>query len=313
MTMLAPLLEDLPPTVLVVDDARDVRTLVRLELELSGVRVVEAGKGDDALRLLSEEMVDVVLLDVDIPVLDGYQVMARVQADPRLSEVPVVFLTAQDAPDDVIRALALGAHDHIAKPFHSSELRARVEGAVRVKRLQDQLRASNRRLLEESRTDILTRLPNRRRIEEELQRVASASKRHGTEYTVVVVDIDRFKTVNDTWGHAAGDEVLRTVASLLTATLRTEDAVGRWGGEEFLFVLPMTPLDGGLALMDRVRRLLAASPVSVAPGEEVTVTISAGIASGVGDFLPVVTAADDAVYAAKAAGRDCVHVADQST
>lgn len=291
-------------SVLVVDDVADVRHLVRLALESHGHDVFEAAHGDEALAVLSATDVDLVLLDADLPVRDGWSVLEVVRDDPRWSELPVVFLSAQDAPDQVVRALRLGANDHIAKPFHTDELRARVAAAVRIKRLQDELKTRNRLLAEESRTDALTGLPNRRALDEELARVASAASRHGQIYVVGVLDIDHFKAVNDTWGHEAGDAVLVTIADVLRDTLRTEDVVGRWGGEEFVVVLPMTTLEGGLVVIDRLREKVSALPMEVAPDERIAVTMSAGCAPGTGTVAAALRLADDALYRAKVAGRD---------
>jgi two-component system cell cycle response regulator len=291
-------------SVLVVDDVADVRHLVRLALESNGHDVFEAAHGDEALAVLSRVDVDLVLLDADLPVRDGWSVLEVVRDDPRWSELPVVFLSAQDAPDQVVRALRLGANDHIAKPFHTDELRARVAAAVRIKRLQDDLRTRNRVLAEESRTDALTGLPNRRALDEELARVASAALRHGHAYVVGVLDIDHFKAVNDTWGHEAGDAVLVAIADVLRETLRTEDVVGRWGGEEFVVVLPMTPLDGALVVIDRLRAEVSTRPLAIDGGEQIRVTMSAGCAAGTGAVAAALRLADDALYRAKLTGRD---------
>ena len=292
--------------VLIVDDVPDVRRLVRLALEPSGHAVYEAAHGDEALEVLTRVDIDLVLLDADLPVRDGWSVLSVVRDDPRWSALPVVFLSAQDAPDDVVRALRLGANDHIGKPFHTDELRARVAAAVRIKRLQDDLLARNLVLAEESRTDVLTGLPNRRALDEELARVASAASRHGHTYVVSLLDVDHFKAVNDTWGHDAGDAVLVAIADVLRATLRTEDVVGRWGGEEFVVVLPMTPLDGGLVVIERLRERVAIVAVPVGPGgaERCHVTVSAGCVASAGPVAPALRLADEALYRAKAAGRD---------
>lgn len=293
-------------SVLIVDDVLDVRRLVRLALEPGGHDVYEAAHGDEALEVLSTVDIDLVLLDADLPVRDGWSVLTVMRDDPRWTSLPVVFLTAQDGPDDIVRALRLGANDHIGKPFHTDELRARVAAAVRMKRLQDDLLARNRLLAEESRTDVLTGLPNRRALDEELARVASAASRHGHPYVVSVLDVDHFKAVNDTWGHDAGDAVLVAVADVLRTTLRTEDVVGRWGGEEFVVVLPMTPLDGGFIVIERLRERVAAVSVSVGSGglERCSVTISAGCVASTGPVAAALRLADEALYRAKATGRD---------
>src|SRR5512133_996046 len=204
-----------------------------------------------------------------MPYLDGHAVLARVKADPRLADIPVVFVTSRVTTEDVVEGLRLGAHDYLRKPFEPSELLARVHAAVRSKALQDELRLRNAELELASRTDALTGLRNRRHLEERLQLLAA----EGDRLSVLLCDIDRLKQVNDTRGHAAGDEVLRVVAGRLRAAARPGDVPGRWGGEEFLVVLPG----------------------------------SVGVASGVEDgWEGLLRRADTGLYAAKDGGRDRV-------
>ncbi|MDP3711697.1 MAG: diguanylate cyclase [Mycobacteriales bacterium] len=289
------------PVVLLAEDSPTVRALVRVELEDAGYAVVEAADGRVAVDLARQSAPSVVLLDVEMPVLDGYGVIAELKVDPATRDVPVVILTGQA---DLVKALDAGAHDFVRKPPQQGELRARVAAAVRVKVLQDELRARADELERVSRTDHLTGLHNRRHIEEHLRRLRSGARRHGYPLAVLVIDVDHFKQVNDTLGHAGGDEVLIEVARRLGATVRREDLVGRWGGEEFIVLAPHTDLPAAAALGERLRMAVGGTPV-LGGGRALTVTISVGAAAGDGDD-DLVVQADRHLYAAKAAGRDRV-------
>jgi diguanylate cyclase (GGDEF)-like protein len=294
--------------VLLADDSSTVRAIARLELEAAGYDVIEAGDGKQALEQAREQLPDVVLLDIEMPVMDGYETVQALKADPLTADVPVVFLTGRAGPDDVVRALRLGGHDYLRKPPEPAELLARVNAALRVKALQDELRARAAELDRVSRTDHLTGLYNRRHVEEHLRMLSAGARRHGKPLTVLVFDDDHFNAVNDTLGHTAGDEVLQEVADRLQATLRAEDVLGRWGGEEFLLVLPDTGAAAATSLGERLRELVRSAPVSSSKGD-VTVTISVGGASAEspGEH-DLVLLADQQLYAAKDAGRDRVLV-----
>lgn len=216
-----------------------------------------------------------------------------------------MFLTARDSAEDVVAALDLGAHDYLRKPFEPAELIARVRAAVRMKALQDELRERNEVLEKVSRTDVLTGLWNRRHLEEHLGAVASAARRRETPYSVLMIDIDQFKRVNDQNGHAVGDTVLREVATRLRSGIRTEDQVARWGGEEFLAVLPSTSQDDARRVAERLRGSIEDAPV-LAGGLNVSMTISIGIAAGIRDPEELIESAGRSLYKAKEAGRNRV-------
>lgn len=296
------------PRIVIADDSLVIRTVLRKQLEEHGNAVIEAVDGEQALRVCHEEVPDVVLLDVEMPKLDGHAVLKELRADAVTADIPVVFLTGRSSTEDVVDGLRLGAHDYLRKPFEPAELVARVSAALRVKRLQDELRLRNAELDAMSRTDALTGLPNRRHLQEQLLRVGSAARRHGSTFGVLMVDVDHFKRVNDELGHESGDTVLQEIARRVTGACRLDDVAGRWGGEEFLVVAPSTDAGGLAALGERIRQAASSAPV-VLTDRSLTVTVSIGAASnGTGDSDAAVRNADAALYEAKNGGRDRVVV-----
>ncbi len=296
-------------TILVADDSMVVRAVLRRQLETDGHTVVEAVNGEEAIDACREYHPDVILLDVEMPVLDGHATLMRLKADPELKDIPVVFLTGRVDTVDVVNGLRLGAHDYLRKPFEANELMARVSAALRTKWLQDELRTRNAELDRVSRIDMLTNIYNRRHLDEHLRRVISAARRHDRTVGVLIVDIDHFKEVNDERGHLAGDVVLREVAARLQQAMRTEDALGRWGGEEFLGVLTDTPPEGIRIMAERLRQVIAAAPFILDDGSRIGVTVSVGHTYGTEDAEVLVHRADDALYVAKAEGRNRVAAA----
>jgi two-component system cell cycle response regulator len=299
-------------TVLIADDSVVVRAVVRARLEDEGYDVVEAADGDAALAMCVQSPPDVVLLDVEMPGLDGHQVLATLKRDEALADIPVVFLTGRTAMDDMVAGLRAGAHDYLKKPFEAAELVARVGSAAHVKKLQDRLRERNADLERVSRTDMLTGLYNRRHLEDQLAREHSTARRSHRDLGLLLLDIDHFKRVNDTYGHAAGDRVLCEFAERMTRHLRAGDIAGRWGGEEFLVILPSTDLEGALHVAERIRASVDATPfdTSETSGPAISVTVSGGCVVGPADTPDdLVSAADDGLYAAKDAGRNQMIVA----
>jgi diguanylate cyclase (GGDEF)-like protein len=293
------------PLVLVADDSATIRALVRYELESGGYDVVEATDGPAALAVTDQHAVDVVLLDIQMPGPDGHAVLAQLKAREATRDVPVVFLSGNDSADDVVQALREGAHDYLRKPPDPAELQARVASAYRMKQLQDQLRERAVELESISRTDHLTGLYNRRHGEEYLRRALAFARRSGQPVTVLLIDVDHFKQVNDTRGHSGGDDVLFEVAQALSSVVRTEDVIARWGGEEFFVCAHRSDLAAAGVLAERLRAAVAARC-------DVTVSIGAAVSSG--DDTDLLETADRNLYAAKAAGRDrCVLAASTPT
>ena len=206
-------------TILIADDSLVVRAVVRSGLEDEGYRVIEAVDGLAALEQCRQDPPDVILLDIEMPGLDGYEVLAELKCNAHLKDIPVVFLTSRSGMDDVVAGLRGGAHDYLKKPFEAAELLARVGSAFHIKKLQDQLQQRNAELDRISRTDGLTGLFNRRHLDEELARRNTDSLRHGEAICVLLLDLDHFKHINDAYGHPAGDLVLRAFADRISARL----------------------------------------------------------------------------------------------
>ncbi len=296
-------------TVMIADDSPVIRAVVRAGLEAEGYEVLETGDGTAALEQCQRRPPDAILLDIIMPGLDGYEVLAQLKANPELSHIPVVFLTGRTSMDDVVAGLRAGAHDYLRKPFEPEELLARVGSAIHVKQLQDQLRERNAALDRVSRTDALTGLFNRRHLDEELAIRCGYARRYQEPLSVLLLDIDHFKVVNDTHGHPAGDVVLSEFAHRLANKLRMGDTAGRWGGEEFLVILPHTDLSGAIEVAERIRAAAAAAPF-IAGTTQITVTVSGGCCSGQGESPEeLLHSVDLALYQAKDAGRNQIAAA----
>jgi two-component system chemotaxis response regulator CheY len=296
----------LPPTVLVVEASATVREALIRQLGDRGYRVVAAADGDEALALVAAERPDAILLDHELPGLSGAEVLDRLRADDELAAVPVIMLTHSADREALLDALGRGAHDHLVAPFDPAELAARVMAALRVKALHDQLVEANQRLAAQALTDELTGVANRRHGAHELERAVALATRHGHLLALARVDIDHFKQINDTHGHQAGDRVLAEVARRLAGALRGGDELARWGGDEFVAILPDTDREGALRAAQRLRAAVDAAHVPV-NGGDVAVTVSVGWAHWAGDTPDDLLArADRSLYQAKDTGRNAV-------
>jgi two-component system cell cycle response regulator len=295
--------------ILVVDDNRDNAEIIVTRLRYRGYDVADAATGEQALGRIRETPPDVVLLDLMLPDIDGYEVASRIRADEALPFIPIIMLTARDLDEDRIGWFEAGADDFLTKPVRFPELEARVRALIRIKRLHDELAIKNAELERLSTSDGLTGLFNHRHSHELLCEEFERSARTRAPITVAMFDLDHFKAVNDTWGHIAGDHLLRETAALLRRTAREIDSLGRYGGEEFIAILPSTDPAGGSFFAERVRATIEATEFELEDDTRIRITVSAGTASiphpGIHDALALVRCADEALYAAKRAGRNC--------
>ncbi len=298
--------------VLVADDSRIYRKLVEQTLSEKQYAVLFAKNGQEAIDLFSEHQPSLVITDWMMPDLTGIELCERIRNHSRNSYTYIIILTGITEKNELVKGLAAGADDYLTKPFHSNELLARVGVGRRIVELHRQLEAKNSLLQELALTDSLTGLPNRRAIEDWATRQLSGAIRYGFSFLVVLADLDHFKSVNDTYGHDAGDTVLKKFAEILRANSRRSDICGRIGGEEFLFVLTHTTQDNAKIVIERIRAELQAAKFDF-DGTSLTVTASFGLASFDGlqhaDFNRLVTQADVALYAAKRAGRNRMEIA----
>jgi two-component system cell cycle response regulator len=293
-------------TVMLVEDSTATRRILRGVLEGASYRVTEAGDGAEALDLCRTDPPDLLLLDVDMPVMDGPEMISHLRADDSLAEIPVIMVSARTRAQDVADGLGRGALDYIRKPCAAIELRARVAAVLQRESQQRRLRELAEHANRLSLVDALTGAANRRRFDRRRDELLD-TRPPGAPIGLVVLDIDHFKEVNDASGHLAGDAVLRILSRRLHSEIGSEDLLVRWGGEEFLVLAPDRDARATATLAARLHEVVGAAPVAIAGHGSLAVTASAGWACGVlGEIEDLILDADRALYQAKRAGRDRV-------
>lgn len=302
-------------SVLIIDDSVTVREQIIRTLESFGLfsRYYEAEDGMEGFKILLSSPVDIILCDLEMPRIDGFKFLRMLKTRPDHQDVPVIILTGMNDRERKIKGLEQGASDYITKPFDPEELVARVNIHLKIKKLQDDLRRSNELLLELSNTDHLTGLFNRRYMMKALDKELQRSVRNGGNLSLIMLDIDHFKRVNDSFGHLQGDVVLQNVALLLQKELRSYDCAARYGGEEFVAILPDSSLKESVLVADRIR-LAVQKTIFNGPLDKLSLTVSLGVASFSLEQTPTVDGfiklADDALYRAKGNGRNRVEFYD---
>jgi diguanylate cyclase (GGDEF)-like protein len=313
-----------------VDDDRLNRIKLSVNLEESGCEVALAENGEQALEMLRAEPFDTVLLDLMMPVMDGFEVLQHVATDSSLQHIPIIVVSAEEDLESVVRCIEMGAADHLPKPFNSTILRARINACLQKKLAHDreaalyrELRQRHQELQELHATvneqaamlkelsirDGLTGLYNRRHFDEHVARTFAQAERYDHPLTVMIGDIDFFKRINDGFSHAVGDAVLCQVARILQDNTRESDVVARYGGEEFVIALAETPLSQATNLCEKLRAKIEAHPWNqIAP--ELRVTMSMGLCDdlGLGSLEKMMAYADTRLYQAKTGGRNRVCV-----
>ena len=298
-----------PMRVLAAEDNPVFQSMLKTMLTKWGYQAVVARSGTEAWRILqSPDAPRLAVLDWMMPGMDGVEICRAIRVANREPYIYILLLTARTESQDLIEGMDAGADDYLTKPFNAHELRVRLHAGRRILDLQEELLKAREALREQATHDGLTGLLNRNSILETLDDELSRATRAGQPVSVLMADLDRFKSINDCHGHLAGDAVLREAASRLKSAARRYDSVGRYGGEEFLIVLPGCDASHAAVQGERMREAIGATPF-LTPSQPVPVTASLGVACS-SNCAPgaLVRKADDALYAAKAKGRNQVLV-----
>jgi two-component system, cell cycle response regulator len=295
--------------ILIMDDSRSVREEIRqvfLEARVDAV-FFEAENGLDGFKILLEQPMDLVLCDLVMPHMDGLKFLQMRASRPDLLEVPVLMLTAVGDVDQKVKVLSQGAGDYVTKPFHPGELTARALVHLKIKQLQDELRQKNALLTELSTTDSLTKINNRRHFLELARKEMERSERLGLVLSLIMLDVDHFKEINDRHGHQVGDEVLVAICKKVNETLREYDVFGRYGGDEFTIMLPQTDLKHAHRVGERLEAGIQALAIQAFGDKPATISVGVAARSASSpDLESLLRLADQALYEAKKRGRACV-------
>ena len=300
MSNIESLFPDESMTIMIVDDTAENINVLRLTLANFGCKIAVALNGKMALDLIPKLKPDLILLDVMMPGINGFDVCRTLKKDPDLKDIPVIFITANGDSNHVVEGFEAGAVDFIVKPFRTEEVCARVKTHL-------SLSAALRKLTQSNETDPLTGLFNRRAFMKKAATEVARFKRSHKPFTLLFGDIDFFKNINDTYGHSAGDDILVAISKILNTEKREIDQVARWGGEEFLVLLPETSSKGGLEHGNKIRELIAATTITH-EGQEIKVTMSFGLSEFDGELTldKTIDLADQRLYKAKNSGRNKV-------
>ncbi len=292
-----------PHHILVVDDEPHILKAVEYILDRAGYLVLAARDGEEALELVARRRPALVVADIMLPGMDGYELCRRLRSRYPDSLTPFIFLSARDSIGDRVKGMRTGADAYLTKPFHREELLAMVEAIL----------GRHLSYATQLMTDDLTGLLNRNYILQRLEEEFARARRYRRPLAAAMIDLDNFKAINDLCGHPAGDRLLRRIAQLLRGEMRKQDFIGRYGGEEFLAVLPETTADDGAVLLERCRKKVAEITARRGKNSEgIPVTLSAGVtelAGGDENLSELLERADHLLYRAKEEGRDRVAVA----
>jgi diguanylate cyclase (GGDEF)-like protein len=301
--------------ILLVEDNKLQARFIKDFLESKGYDILLVENGTSAIKTAKTTPVDLILLDLVLPDISGNEVCRWLTHNPDTKDIPIIILTAKTDISERVAVLEAGAHDYLPKPFDEAELNARIYAALRTKALQDELKQRNKQLIELTKklelmaiTDPLTGIYNRRHFEKIVKTEFSKAVRYKHPLSCLMIDVDHFKRINDRYGHDAGDSVLREVTELMSSSLREIDVLARWGGEEFIILLPNTMGDNARPVAERILKNISSHKFAKLPDNE-TVTVSIGVAvtdRDIKNWEKLIKQADDALYRAKARGRNRV-------
>lgn len=302
--------------VLMVEDSRLSLEVYAQRLERRGYAVATATSAEEGRARLDEAQPDIVLLDVFMPKVSGFEFLRELRTTPRTSTTPVILISALSDTKHIVEGLELGANDYVTKPIVMPILTARMEALLRSQELVRKLEVQTELLSKLAAFDDLTGAYNRRSLFHHLEAELSRCRRYGRSVSVLMVDIDHFKRVNDSHGHLVGDQVLRSIAQVMQAELRAMDLLCRYGGEEFCAILPETNHPGAGRAAERLRSAVERAKIEH-EALSLSLTVSVGGASwsnAAGNEVPDLLArADEALLEAKRAGRNCIRVAPEPT
>jgi diguanylate cyclase (GGDEF)-like protein len=301
--------------VLIIDDNKLIRQLATTLLSKKNYNVLTAENGEQGIELAQSFKPQVILLDVMMPEVDGYEVCKRLKSNDKTKNIPIIMVTSMTESIDKIKGLELGAADYVTKPFDHGELQARVATQAKMKNLWDELQEKNLILEELSKKDGLTDLYNHRHFHERISEEFKRAKRYKLPLCCVLIDLDHFKNVNDTYGHQAGDKILKSLAEIVVGNIREVDIAARYGGEEFALILPHIALKDAVIMANRIRTNVE-SEVFRFNDININITISMGVAgmldNKASSYNELIRFADEALYAAKANGRNRVETYKKS-
>ncbi len=297
---------------LIIDDSPLLRQKVKESLKNSNLfeNYFEANDGFSAIKILSREYIDMMICDVMMPGMDGFRLMELLSREKRFEDLMVIMLSANRGIYDKIKGLESGAIDYMTKPFHPHELSLRVNILLRMKGLQKELKAKIAELEHVTVVDALTGLYNQRYLYDTLRREYNRSERFNLKLSLIILDVDNFKDINDTFGHQRGDEIIKEVARLLQVMLRGYDFAVRYGGDEFIIVLSQNTVIGSHIVAERIRKLIEENPLLIELNGGKSVTASIGVSTFPEDTKEgcdaLINKADQALYMAKREGRNRV-------
>jgi diguanylate cyclase (GGDEF)-like protein len=299
--------------ILIAEDDVTSRLILENMLTKWGYEVVSTADGNDAWKKLQEEDAPrLLILDWMMPGIEGIEICRRIRENSKSEDqyTYVTLLTAKESKENIVTGMEAGADDYITKPFDMHELRVRVRAGERIVQLQSELLDAKKKLEIQSRTDPLTGVLNRRAILSQIGYELSRAKRNNAHISISMLDLDHFKTINDTFGHLSGDAVLRECIHRVESAVRVYDSVGRFGGEEFIVVLPETRAADAFTVAERIRLRINEMAADV-DGISIPFTVSQGLATCSGDATvdEMIATADQALYRAKEHGRNRVEQA----